>query len=212
MKILTNCFMIVVFAVTLQNCKNLNFDIITVKIDNIDTSGVYFKYSCHDSIYYGFFSLSISEETFYINDSLKIRINKKNPTIIDFIEIVKYEWGNEKEVVFINNLYEGREIFGYHQVDLKPIIFGAKSEFENDSIIAKLLFEDFEKDETFIKIGVFIIIDQTGCVNYYKAFCKNDNQLKEVIEQIDKLPKFVPAIHKGDTVSVKFLIEVPVTN
>ena len=209
MRKLINYWAVLVCIVFLQSCNYPQFCIITVEIDNIDTSGVFFQYIIDDSIYNGCLPLNITDETFFTNDSLKIRVNKMNPTNIEFVEIVKQKKQSDTEVICLDNK-EDKKAFGYYQIDKKPIISGAKNEFENDSVISELLYGDLLEEDHFDKYGVYILIDKFGNVHYYKSYCKNETLLKDIKKQIEALPSFSPAIHNGDSVSVTYLIEVPV--
>lgn len=116
----------------------------TVAIEKIDTSGIYFSYDYQDKIYNGHFDLEEIEGDFTSSDSLKLKIEKKQPDKFVFISVVKRIWKTENAIVSINKSDENSSVYSFHSVDQKPLFPGANNEYENDS----LLFDFFKKHST----------------------------------------------------------------
>ena len=184
----------------------------TVTIEKIDTSGIYFSYDYQDKIYNGHFDLEEIEGDFTSSDSLKLKIEKKQPDKFVFISVVKRIWKTENAIVSINKSDENSSIYSFHSVDQKPLFPGANNEYENDS----LLFDFFRKHSTpsndFKKIGVYILIDKSGKATYKEAMTKNNEEIQLAKTIVDKLPKFSTPFDNGDSVTVSYLVEIPVYN
>ncbi len=184
----------------------------TVAIQKIDSSGIYFSYDYQDKIYNGHFVLEEIKGDFTSSDSLKLKIEKKQPDNFVFITVVERIWKAEKAIVSINNNNEKSSVYGFHSVDKKPLFPGANNEYENDS----LLFDFFRKHSTpsndFKKIGVYILIDKSGKATYKEAMTKNNEEIQLAKSLIDKLPKFSSPFNNGDSVTISYLIEIPAYN
>ena len=184
----------------------------TVAIQKIDTSGIYFSYDYQDKIYNGHFDLEEIEGDFTSTDSLKLKIEKKQPDNFVFIRVVKRIWKTEDAIVSINNNNENFSVYSFHSIDKKPLFPGANNEYENDS----LLFDFFKKHSTpsndFKKIGVYILIDKSGKAKYKEAITKNSEEIQLAKTLVDKLPKFSTPFNNRDSVTVSYLIEIPVYN
>ena len=196
----------VIFSfLTCCNDKHLS---LIVPIQRIDIEGVHFQYHYLDSVYEGCFPLDISSETFYDSDSLKIKVPEKNPSNYKFISVVKKTWSEETVVIPLNK--EERVLYGYHNVDQKPLFQGINNAHENDSAITRFFEDYYGNAQSLSKIGIFIIIDGNGDVTYKSSRVEDKEKILEIKKVIESMPKFTPPINNGDTVSVVYLIEVPV--
>lgn len=200
------------FGVTilLSNCNN-NLTSRVADITSIDTSGIHFTYSHNDSVYNGHFSLDITEEDFSYMDDLEININKHNPSEYHFVSVIKKKWETEEENVVIST--DNKEsYYSYHDVDSKPIFETANDEFDNDSAIKEFFLKDVEIKGSYSMVGVYILIDGKGNVRLKKAMTNNQEEAKIIKERLNSMPNFTPAYNEGDTVTVSYLIEVPIIN
>ena len=149
--------------------------------------------------------------SFSTSDSLKIKIEKNQPDKFEFISVIERVWVTEESIVSLTESNENQIIYGYHDVDQKPLFPDAKNEYENDSLI----FDYYKKQENqsidFKIIGVYILINETGEVTLKNAMTENKEELRLIKKQISKLPNFTPPIYKGDSVSVSYLIEIPIS-
>ncbi len=192
------------------NCKNKLINKVA-DIQSIDTSGIYFTYTHNDSVYYGHFSLNITDEDFSYMDDLKISISKENPKEYYFVSVIRKKWNAEEENVIIN-IEDNVSYYSYHDVDSKPVFATANDEFENDSAIQQYFLNDADVKETYKMVGVYILIDGYGKARLKKAMTNDNNEIEIIKERISKMPNFTPAYNGTDTVTVSYLIEIPVFN
>lgn len=193
----------------LTNCKNHLIRKVA-DIHCIDTSGIYFTYNHNDSVFNGNFSLDITDEDFSSEDDLIINIDKDKPDEYFFVSVKEKKWAKEEVIITIDT--ENKDsYYSYHDVDSKPIFATAKDEFENDSAIRKYFLKDLKVLEKNIKmIGVYILINGEGKVRLKQAMTKNINEMAIIKDRINKMPKFTPAYNGKDTVTVNYLIEIPI--
>lgn len=200
-------FMTVIFSSCTQK-----YSTKTVAIQKIDTSEIYFSYDYQNKIYNGHFDLEEIEGDFTSSDSLKLKIEKKQPDKFVFISVVERIWKTENAIVNINTKDENSPVYSFHSVDQKPLFPGANNEYENDS----LLFEFFRKHSTpsndFKKIGVYILINESGKATYKEAMTKNNEEIQLAKILIGKLPNFSTPFNNGNRVTVSYLVEIPVYN
>ncbi len=196
--------LIVIFS----NCNDKHL-IQVVAIDRIDTSGIYISYDYLENNYSGHFDLYDIEEDFCTSDSLKIRIEINQPDKFEFVSVIERVWETEESIVSLKEGNENQVIYGYHNVDKKPLFEGANNEYENDSLIFVFFKRQSIQSNDFKKIGVYILINETGEVTLENAMTKNEEEIRLIKNLIDKLPSFTPPIYKGDSVVVSYLIEIP---
>ncbi len=190
------------------NCRN---DLIekVVDINSIDTSGIYFKYIYQDSVYDGHFSLYVTDEDFSYVDDLRIRIDGKSPENYYFVSVIKKEWDTEDALVNLDTEND-TSYYSYHDVDIKPIFETAKDEFENDSALLLYFMKNLDNLDNIELIGAYILIDGNGRPRLKKAVTNDLNKIKTVKEHINNMPYFTPAYYDSDTVTVVYLIEIPI--
>lgn len=189
------------------SCKN-RYSVLIVPIQRIDTGGVYFNYSYSDSNYTGHLPLEIVSENFYETDSLKVKFIKNKPGDFAFVSVVKRKWPKDNDVVSLN--VNERALYGYHDVDTKPLFEGVNDVSKNDSAIGYFFKEYYTNMSDLKKTGVYIIIDGNGNSIYKSSRITDDETLSQVKKAITSMPEFTPPMNEGDTVSVVYLIEVPV--
>lgn len=179
-----------------------------VPIQRIDTGGVYFNYSYSDSNYTGHLPLEIVSENFYETDSLKIKVVKNKPDDFEFVLVVKRKWPKDDAVVSLNA--NDRVLYGYHDIETKPLFKGINDESKNDSAIGHFFKEYYSNIGDLKKTGVYIIIDGKGNSIYKSSRIADNEILTQVKKAITSMPEFTSPMNEGDTVSVVYLIEVPV--
>lgn len=197
------------FIVLFTNC-NSKYSTKVVAINRIDTSGIYFSYDYLDKTYLGHFDLFDIEEDFSTSDSLKISIEKNQPDKFEYISIVKRIWKTEEVVVSLEKNTGNKAVYSYHDVDKKPLFAGANNEYENDSLIFEFFKRHSNPSNDFKKIGVYILINESGEVTLKNAFTKDKEEVQLIKKLIEKLPIFTPPINEGDSVTVSYLIEIPI--
>ncbi len=193
------------------NCENKYHEQV-VAVDLIDTSGIYFSYDYSDNNYAGRFDLEDILEDFSTSDSLKIKIKKDSPEDFEFISVIKRVWKKEDATVSINNKDIDKIIFSFHSIDQKPLFSGASDEYDNDSLIFEYFSSKTNLSKDYKKIGVYILINGSGQVSLEKVVANNDKVINYVSQMITNFPDFSPPIHNGDSVTVSYLIEVPINN
>jgi hypothetical protein len=181
---------------------------ITVPIDKIDENGVSFRYSHLDSTYVGKFSLDVTEKNFYETDSLKIKISNSYPPKLSFVSVVKKSFKNE-EVLIGENLFN-RSIYSYHSVDVKPLFNKIESAHKNDSAIYNYFKNYFKNSDDTNQIDIYIVVDGKGKAHYKSSRMQDESIEDQVIMAINRMPSFSSPRHNGDTVSVVYLITIPV--
>ncbi len=185
--------------------------VLTADVNRIDTTGIHFEYVYLDSIYIGQFSLYITDEDFSDVDDIKLRVNKSNPEQYEFVSVLRKKWDTEEYIVNIKNSNEP-SYYNYHDVDTKPIFSTATSEFKNDSAISQYFLQNSTVTEDKQIIGVYILIDENGKARVKQIMSKDTSKIELINELINKMPCFSSAVHKKDTVTVSYLIEIPVFN
>jgi hypothetical protein len=179
-----------------------------VPIQRIDTGGIYFNYSYLSNNYSGHFPLGVTAENFYDSDSLKIKLSKNKPLNFEFVSVVKRKWPVDDAVVSLNA--NNRVLYGYHDIDTKPLFEGVNDANKNDSAIGHFFKEYYSNMGDLKKTGMYIIIDGKGNSIYKSSRITDDKTLSQIKETITSMPEFTPPMNKDDTVSVVYLIEVPV--
>lgn len=185
----------------------------SVGIERIDSTGIYFTYNYLGNPYSGFFLLNAIEVDFYTSDSLRIGIDKNQPEKYKFISVVETIWPVQEEFISItekNN--EGVIIYGYHQVEIKPLFQGANYEYDNDTAINNYFKTKYGLASNYHLIKASILIDDYGKAKLHKAYTQIVDESKFVESLIDDMPNFSSAIHNGKRVAVSYLIDVPVFN
>ncbi|NPV51862.1 MAG: hypothetical protein HPY60_11815 [Candidatus Methanofastidiosum sp.] len=197
----------------LMSCENKYYTDV-VAIDMIDTSGIYFTYEYFGEKYSGHFDLYAIEEDFSTSDSLKIRIDKKQPEKFNFVSIIKRTWEPEESIIIINrdNLNENQPIYSYHSVERKPLFEGAVDEFDNDSLIFDFFKSNLKLSDKIKKVGVYLLINEKGKISIQNAYYDKESELEIIRNLIDKMPDFSAPYHNGKNVSVSYLIEVPLND
>ena len=195
-------FIIIVFFVS---CSNNHIEVRTI-IDKIDTTGIYFKYEINDSIYDARFELDVTNDSFYESDSLIVLINSKEPNKPKYKYTIPKLY-KEETVVATKDKNKKYKLYGYYSVETKPIIYGGIDSFDNDSIINVYFNDFFGKEKNKIKVNFYIRIDGSGDAHLDSHFSKDKKLINNIQLGVKNLPRFKPAIHNGDTVSVSFLVE-----
>ena len=211
MRIKSELIVLIIITVILSNCTKKHSTKI-VAVDRIDTSGIYFSYNFQNKNFAGHFDLEEIKEDFSTSDSLKIKIEKNQPENFEFISVIERIWKTEEAIVSITGDARNQNVYGYHSVDQKPLFSGADNEYENDSLIFDFVKKHSNPTNEFKKVGVYILINETGEVTLDKAITKNNEEIQLIKKLIKKLPKFSPPINDGDSVTVSFLIEIPIYN
>ena len=201
-------FFIVLYAIFFSGCKYTN-TVKTVCIEKIDTSGIYFSYEHLGKEFNGTMPLEITHDDFTSADSLKITINKNNPEKFKFVSVVYRVWDTQDELISITG-DENKDVYSFSYVDKKPLFFGAYDEYENDSLLSEFFIKNSVQSDEMSLVGVYLLIDKNGDATFKKAVTQNVDELQVIKELINKLPKFTAPIHKGDSVAVSYLIEVPI--
>jgi hypothetical protein len=197
------------YILVLTSCSSEHYER-TVGIDRIDTTGIHFSYIHNGLNYSGSFSLDISKKDFYSTDSLRIKINRKHPEIVFFVDVIKRKWPIQEVDISIQSNISDFEIYGYHQIDQKPLFKGALNEYNNDSLIIDFSKKSLCNSENYVLVGVSIIINGSGQVSINKIYSDDEFEIKSIKRVVGEMPDFSPPIHKGDTVTVSYLIEIPV--
>ncbi len=190
------------------NCGN-KYQEQVVAVELIETSGIYFSYNYLDSNFKGKFDLGYIVEDFSSSDSLKIKINKDAPEEFEFISVIERVWEKEDAIVSLVNRDSDQVIFNYHSIDQKPLFVGANDEYDNDYLISDYLISKINLSNDYKKIGVYILINETGQVSLDEVMTNNEVEVEYVKQMIDRFPAFSPPIHEGDSVTVSYLIEIP---
>ena len=207
MKVVSKLLLVILMISCLLSCDNKH-TILTVPIQRMDYDSIYFQYNYLDSIFKGSFPIDISDKSYHSSDSIKIKVSKDEPSNIEFVSIVKRVWPQNDMLVSLNA--NKRVLYGYQDVDKKPLFDNVQDPYENDSAII-WFFENYFRDyQDLRKMGIYIIIDGKGMSSYESSIVKDERILVKIKEAINKLPKFTPPMKNGDTVSVIYLIEVPV--
>lgn len=202
-----NLILTIISLLIASNCKQ-NYNIETVSINKIDTSGIHFTYDHLGEKFKATLPLDVTTENVYSTDSLRIKIDKNNPSRFEFVSIVKRKW--HKEEIFITKKNNGKPVKAFNMIDEKPLFNGAKNEFENDSILYEYFRLNSKNNGSLKLVGVYILINGTGKASLEEAMTKDEAEIKHIKRLIDDLPSFTAPVHKGDTVTVSYLIEVPV--
>jgi len=203
--------LILIGTILLTNCESRSAQIV-VGIERIDTSGVFFSYEHNGEIFSGRFDLDVSEKDFYAHDSLKIKLNTKEPHNYKFVSVVKRTFPADETTISLSKKNPNQtKIYGYHQVDIKPLFKGAIDEYENDSTMFEYFSKKLDVFENYKKIGVYILINSAGKVELSNPMTKNEEELKIIKYLIDQMPDFSPPVHKGENVTVSYLIEIPIS-
>lgn len=204
------CFsFIILSAIFFSGCNYTN-TVKTVSIEKIDTSGIYFSYEYLGKEFEGTLPLEITHEDFTSADSLKIRINKNHPEEFKFISVVHRVWNTQDEIVSIGNDENNEDVYSFNQLDKKPLFLGASNEYENDSLLLDFFVQHSNQSDEMELVGVYVLIDKYGDATFKKAFTQNEDDLQVIKTLIDKLPKFTTPIYDGDSVTVSYLIEIPI--
>lgn len=203
-------FFFIVLCAIYFSCCNHTSTIKTVSIEKIDTSGIYFSYEYLGKEFNGKLPLEITYEDFTSSDSLKIRINKSHPEEFKYVSVVHRVWNTQDEFVSIENDENNEDVYSFNQLDKKPLFLGASNEYENDSLLLNFFVQHSIQSDKMELVGVYILIDKHGNATYKKAFTKNEDDLQVIKTLIDKLPKFTTPIYNGDSVTVSYLIEIPI--
>jgi hypothetical protein len=198
----------ILFVVTAVSCSD-NYLIKEADINKIDTSGVYISFEYLENTYFKKIPLDSITEDFHSSDRLRIKVKKGNPEKIEIISVLEAEWDREISSVPLNRRKD-RRVYDYYSVDKKPVIFGASDEYENDSLVQKFLSEGKE-DQTDVKlVGVNTLINGKGDIQFENAYTDKKDEIAYLRSVINGLPKFTPPLKNGDTVTVGYLIEVPI--
>ena len=104
----------------------------------------------------------------------------------------------------------GRRVYDYYEVDIKPVILGALDEYENYSFINDFLRDGKDGQSEVKLIGVNTLINGKGDIQFVSAYTDYEDEIKHLRSVINELPKFTPPLKNGDTVTVGYLIEVPI--
>ncbi len=199
------------FMITILSYCDDSYKLQTVGINKIDNTGIYFTYYYLGKSYSGSFLLDAIEEDFYTSDSLIISINKNQPEKYEFISVVKTIWPVQEEIVSLKDNISNEDIvYGYHQVEKKPLFKGANDEYENDTAIFNYFKKKYSFSLNYHLIRVSVLINDNGEVKLQKAYTQIDDESRFVEKLIDEMPNFSPPIHDGKRVSVSYLIDVPV--
>ncbi len=209
MNVLSKSLLMLLLISNLSSCYKKHI-ILTVPIQRMDYDSIYFQYNYLDSVFKGALPLDISNEDYYSSDSIKIKVSKDDPSNFKFLSIVKRVWHKTDILVSLNT--NERVLYGYRSVDQKPLFDHVKFPQENDSAITQFFENYFEDKHQLKKTGIYIIIDGNGNSRYESSQIEDDRILQQIKDAINSLPKFTSPMKDGDTVSVIYLIEVPVPN
>ncbi len=164
-------------TILLTNCESRRAEIV-VGIERIDTSGVFFFYEHNGEIFSGRFDLDVSEKDFYASDSLKIKLDTKEPHNYKFVSIVKRIFPADETTIFLSKKNSNQaDVYGYHQVDIKPLFKGAIDEYDNDSIMFEYFSTKLDIFENYRKIGVYILVNSKGEVEMSNPMTKNEEEV-----------------------------------
>jgi|GEM_PF-3484527 len=199
---------IILFVVTVVSCRD-NYEIKNADINKIDTSGVYISFEYLEKIYFKKIPLDSITEDFNSSDRLRISVEKNNPEKVEIISVVKAKWEREMSSIPLNE-QEDRKIYDYYSVDKKPVILGASDEYENDSLIQKFLREGEDRQREEKLVGVNTLINGEGEIRFESAYTDKEDEIEYLKSIINELPKFSTPLKNGDTVTVGYLIEVPI--
>lgn len=211
MRIKSELIVLIIISVIFSSCTQ-KYSTNTVAIQKIDTSGIYFSYDYQNKVYSGHFDLEEIKGDFTSADSLKLKIEKKQPENFEYISVVERKWQIEEAIVSISENSREKDVYGYHHIEKKPLFPGADNEYDNDSLIFDFAKKHSIVSNAFKKVGVYIFINEAGEVSLNKAMTKNNEEIQIIEKLIDKLPNFSPPINNGDSVTVSLLIEIPIYN
>jgi len=208
MKRISKLLLTISYVVFVFSCDFTN-RVQTVSIERIDTSGIYFSYEYLGEDFSGEFPLEITHDDFTSSDSLRIKINKNYPEKFKFVSVVHRVWSAQDEFVSIGNITD-KDVYGYNQIDKKPLFFGAKDEYENDSLLLDFFIKNSTLSDEMKLVGSYILIDKNGNATLKKAMTQNEDEQQTIKLLVSKLPMFSPPVHNGDSVTVNYLIEIPI--
>jgi len=199
-------FIVLFGLVLLYSCSD-DYVVETVGIQNIDTAGIHLSYEYLEEKYSVVLPLDVIDEDFYSTDSLKIKFKKSKPDNVEVMNLIRRNW--EKEEVFLQTDDIGRKVYDYHSVDVKPLFLNSKSEFENDLILNEYFKEILGVGKNIQIIGAYILVTGEGRPVFKGVAFEDDVEVSVIRDIIEGMPSFTTPIHKGDTVTVSYLIEVP---
>lgn len=204
---MNNVKFIVIFGlVILYSCSD-DYVVETVGIQNIDTAGIHLSYEYLEEKYSVVLPLDVIDEDFYSTDSLKIKFKKNKPDNVEVMTVIRRKW--EKEEVYLQTDDIGRKVYDYHSVEAKPLFLNSKNEFENDSLLNEYFKENLGVGKDVQIIGVYILITGEGRPLFKRVAFEDGVEVSAIKDIIEGMPSFTTPIHKGDTVTVSYLIEVP---
>lgn len=186
-----------------------NYEIKDADINKIDTSGVYISFEYLEEMYFKKIPLDSVSEDFNSSDRLRIKVKKDNPEKVEILSVIKAKWDREMSSIPLNQRKD-RKVYDYYSVDKKPVILGASDEYENDSLIEKLLREGKDGQNEVKLVGVNTLINGKGDIQFESAYTDEEDEIEYLRSAINGLPEFTPPLKNGDTVTVGYLIEVPI--
>jgi hypothetical protein len=186
-----------------------NYEIKDANVNKIDTSGVYISFEYFDETYFKVIPLDSVSQNFNSSDRLRIKVRKDNPEIVEILSVIKAKFDRELSSVQLNQPKD-RKVYDYYSVEKKPVLLGASDEYENDYLIEKLLREGKDSLNEVKSIGVNTLINGKGDIQFESAYTDEEEEIRYLRSVIKGLPKFSPPMKNGDTVTVGYLIEVPI--
>lgn len=196
------------FVITAVGCTG-NYEIKDADINKIDTTGVYISFEYLDETYFKKIPLDSVAQNFNSSDRLRIKIKKDNPEKVEIHSVIKAKWDRETSSIQLNQS-NNRKVYDYYSVEKKPVILGASDEYENDYLIEKLLREGKDSLKEVKLLGVNTLINGKGDIEFESAYTDEEEEIEYLRSIINGLPKFTPPLKNGDTVTVGYLIEVPI--
>ncbi|AEL25961.1 hypothetical protein [Cyclobacterium marinum] len=197
----------ILFVSTVVSCGG--YEIKDADINKIDTSGVYISFEYLEETYFKKIPLDSVAEDFNSSDRLRIKVKKDNPEKVEILSVKKAKWDREMSSIPLNQRKD-RKVYDYYSLDKKPVILGASDEYENDSLIEKLLREGRDGQNEIKLVGVNTLINGKGDIHFESAYTDEEDEIEYLRTVIKGLPKFTPPLKNGDTVTVGYLIEVPI--
>jgi len=204
----TKIFMVAIFGLIIATNCTSNYEIETVGIQRIDTTGIHFSYEYLGEKHTATFPLDLINENFHSTDSLKIKIDKNNPVEFEFVSLVRRKWPKQESYIPIDTLRE--KLSQYHAIDKKPLFEGVTNYVNNDSVVQGFLKKELLRIQQTMpnRIGLYLIIDHGGKASLGEVY-DSDAATKDNLRNIvDDMPLFEPGEHREKKVKVSYLVEI----